>query len=50
MLEVGAGTIDFKSIIANGKTTGLQHWFIEHDNPKDPVASVKASAASMKGM
>jgi sugar phosphate isomerase/epimerase len=40
MLEVGAGTIDFKSIIANGK----------HDNPRDPVASVKASAASMKSM
>lgn len=48
MLDVGAGTIDFKSIIANGRTTGLQHWFIEHDNPQDAIASVQASAAAMK--
>ncbi len=48
MMNVGAGTIDFKTIIAKGRTIGLQHWFMEHDQPADPMAFVKASAAAMK--
>lgn len=48
MTEVGAGTIDFKSILATGRTQGLRHWFIEHDNPADPIASITASAAALK--
>jgi sugar phosphate isomerase/epimerase len=48
MTEVGAGTIDFKTIIATGRKQGLQHWFIEHDNPTDAIASITASAAAMK--
>ncbi len=48
MMEVGAGTIDFKTILAAGRKAGLKHWFIEHDNPKDALASVAASAAAMK--
>jgi len=47
MLDVGAGTIDFAKIIEKGRTTGLRHWFIEHDNPTDPIASVRASALAM---
>jgi sugar phosphate isomerase/epimerase len=47
MLEVGAGTIDFGKIIEKGRETGLRHWFIEHDNPTDPIASVRASALAM---
>ncbi len=50
MLDVGAGTIDFKTILAAGRASGLQHWFIEHDQPTDALASIKASAAAMKGM
>jgi sugar phosphate isomerase/epimerase len=48
MMDVGAGTIDFKSILERGRTGALQHWFIEHDNPADPIASVRASAAALK--
>jgi len=48
MLNVGAGTIDFKNIIARGRTMGLEHWFMEHDNPSDPLAFIKASASAMK--
>lgn len=47
MMEVGAGTIDFRTIIEKGRPQGLRHWFIEHDNPADPMASVKASALAM---
>lgn len=48
MMDVGAGTIDFRTILASGRKLGLAHWFIEHDNPEDPLASVTASAAAMK--
>ena len=47
MLDVGAGTIDFKTLLATGRTLGLKHWFIEHDQPTNPLASVNASAAAM---
>ncbi len=47
MLDVGAGTIDFADIIEKGRPQGLRHWFIEHDNPTDPIASVRASALAM---
>lgn len=50
MMDVGTGTIDFKTILAAGRKAGLQHWFIEHDQPTDALASIKASAAAMKGM
>ncbi len=50
MRDVGAGTLDFKTILAKGRASGLQHWFIEHDNPTDPLASIRASAAAMKAL
>ena len=48
MMSVGAGTIDFKTILAKGRKMGLKHWYIEHDEPKDAMASITASAAAMK--
>jgi len=48
MLDVGAGTIDFKTLLAKGRTLGLEHWFIEHDQPTDPLASIRVSAAAMR--
>lgn len=50
MRDVGAGTIDFATILEKGKAQGLKHWFIEHDNPADPIASVRASAAAMHSL
>jgi sugar phosphate isomerase/epimerase len=41
MADVGAGTIDFKTIFAKAK--GIEHYFVEHDNAPDPVASAGAS-------
>lgn len=48
MMDVGAGTLDFAAILKAGRAVGLKHWFIEHDQPKDALASVAASAAAMK--
>jgi len=43
ILPVGSGTIDFKPIFANASTAGMQHFFVEHDMPADPFASIKSS-------
>lgn len=43
MVDVGAGEIDFKAIFARAGQAGLVHYFVEHDNPADPLASIKAS-------
>jgi sugar phosphate isomerase/epimerase len=48
MMDVGAGTIDFKKLLDAGRKVGLKHWYIEHDNPADAMASITASAAAMK--
>jgi sugar phosphate isomerase/epimerase len=41
--DVGTGTIDFKRIFAQRKQAGIQHAFVEHDQPADPLASIKTS-------
>ena len=43
MVDVGAGVIDFKSIFAQAKKAGIEHYFVEHDEPKNPIASVTNS-------
>jgi sugar phosphate isomerase/epimerase len=41
MADVGAGSIDFKTIFARAR--GIEHYFVEHDQPADPFASAAAS-------
>jgi sugar phosphate isomerase/epimerase len=48
MRDVGAGTIDFKSIFADSAQAGIQHYFVEHDQPADPFASAAASYNYLK--
>jgi sugar phosphate isomerase/epimerase len=43
MVDVGAGTIDFKKIFVQADKNGIKHYFVEHDGPADPMASAKAS-------
>jgi len=43
LTEVGSGKIPWKDIFANAGKAGIQHYFVEHDNPKDPFASIKTS-------
>ena len=40
---VGTGIIDFKRIFANSEIAGMKHFFVEHDMPKDPYASITTS-------
>src|SRR5438876_10162370 len=43
MTAVGAGKIDFRKIFAQSDQAGIRHYFVEHDNPDDPFASIRAS-------
>lgn len=43
ILPAGSGSIDFKPIFAAAATSGMQHFFVEHDMPKDAMASIKSS-------
>jgi len=48
MMDVGAGKMDFAKIFAQAKQAGLKHFFVEHDQPKDPIASITASFGHLK--
>lgn len=43
MVDVGAGEIDFPHIFDQSEQAGLVHYFVEHDSPGDPEASIRAS-------
>lgn len=45
---VGEGIIDFKRIFANADVAGMKHFFVEHDMPKDPYASIATSINNLK--
>ena len=47
---VGTGVIDFKRIFAHAKTAGMQHFFVEHDMPADPFASITTSYQNLTKM
>ena len=50
MVDVGAGTIDWRAILAHGGRAGLRHVFVEHDAPEDPFASVRAGFDYLQGV
>jgi sugar phosphate isomerase/epimerase len=43
ILPVGEGTIDYKRIFDAASTSGMKHFFVEHDMPKDALASITSS-------
>jgi sugar phosphate isomerase/epimerase len=48
MVDVGAGVIPFKTIFEHAK--GIEHYFVEHDNPPDPFADAAASFNYLKNL
>jgi sugar phosphate isomerase/epimerase len=50
MVDVGSGRIPFARIFAQQKTAGIRHFFVEHDEPADPFASIAASYAYLRGL
>ena len=50
MVDVGKGTIDFRSIFAQSDEAGIKHYFVEHDNPGDPIATISNSYDYLRGL
>ncbi len=50
MMEVGKGKIDFGKIFAQAQQAGLKHFFVEHDQPVDPLQSITASMHHLKAL
>jgi len=41
--EAGSGAIDWKNIFSHSEEAGIKHYFVEHDSPAHPFASIKTS-------
>ncbi len=50
MTDVGSGVMDWKRIFAAHKKAGIRHYFVEHDNPADPMQSIRRSADYLKAL
>jgi sugar phosphate isomerase/epimerase len=49
--NVGSGSIDYKSLFAKAKLSGMKHWYVEYDSfPGDPLDSAAASANFLKSL
>jgi sugar phosphate isomerase/epimerase len=43
MADVGSGAIDFKRIFKESKKAGIEHYFVENDEPTSPLDDLKTS-------
>jgi len=50
MVDVGQGAIDWARIFAARNQAGIKHYFVEHDEPQDPLESVRVSYQFLKGL
>jgi sugar phosphate isomerase/epimerase len=50
MTEVGSGAIPFAKYVARASQGGILHYFVEHDNPKDPFASIATSFKALSAL
>ncbi len=50
MVDVGKGQIDFGKIFAQRAIAGTTHFYVEHDQPRDPLQTITASAAYLRAL
>jgi sugar phosphate isomerase/epimerase len=43
IVDVGQGKIDFRSIFAQSEKAGIKHYFVENDQPADPMVTLRTS-------
>ena len=43
MADVGQGSIDWKNLFAHDSKAGIQHYFVENDDPKSAFDDIKIS-------
>lgn len=50
MVDVGTGKIDFRSIFAQSDKARIKHYFVEHDQPADPIATIRNSYNNLRAL
>jgi sugar phosphate isomerase/epimerase len=50
MVDVGAGQIPFGTYFAKSKQAGIQHYFLEHDDPTDAMASLAVGYKHLRAL
>jgi sugar phosphate isomerase/epimerase len=50
MADVGAGTLAWPTLIPAAQAAGATWLIVEHDNPRDPIASITGSLAYLRGL
>jgi sugar phosphate isomerase/epimerase len=50
MADVGTGRLDFGALLRRRDEAGLRHFYVEHDQPRDPLASVRASHRFLRSL
>jgi len=45
MVDVGHGRMDWKGLLSTAWRAGIRHYFVEHDDPADPIAFARSSFA-----
>ena len=49
MVDVGQGAINYSQLLARASAEGgARHFFVEHDNPADPLATARTSFAGLR--
>ncbi len=48
MVPVGRGVIDWASIFTRSEQAGIEHYFVEHDQPDDALVSVRISYDALR--
>ncbi|GEM_PF-6854 len=50
MREVGGGIIDWPNLLASARSSGVEHFIVEHDDAKQPFDSIAASFSYLKNL
>lgn len=50
MADPGEGVLDFGRLLPAAASAGVAHWFIEHDNPPDPMAAARKGVALLRSL
>jgi sugar phosphate isomerase/epimerase len=50
LTDVGSGSVDWKRIFAQSEKAGIQHYFVEQDEPADAFASIRNSFKFLRAL
>jgi sugar phosphate isomerase/epimerase len=48
--DVGRGELDFRRLLAAARSAGVQHYYVENDQPQDPLQSVQFSYRTLAAL